>query len=204
SEPKQRILGLSVRRFWIILIVLVVVVAGAIGGGVGGGLAARNASSSAPTRVTNTDTPTATTPSVVGGVSPAPTDGGCPGINNTVYTPLDASGKTIQIQSGGAIQWFRRYCDTNWPAGPGVRDIMKLYMPSLEDCITACAMYNAQLCERHRGGGIASGIYRAVSMVKATGEYCYLKNNTGKMDTLGKPELYSSAVLCMSDEYLIW
>lgn len=43
---KQRILGLSVRAFWIIIIILVVVVAGAIGGGVGGGLAAQSKASS--------------------------------------------------------------------------------------------------------------------------------------------------------------
>jgi hypothetical protein len=42
SEPKQKILGLSVRAFWTIVILLVVILAAAIGGGVGGGLAARN------------------------------------------------------------------------------------------------------------------------------------------------------------------
>jgi hypothetical protein len=46
TEPKRRILGLSVRAFWIIVIVLVVIVAGAIGGGVGGGLAAQSRANS--------------------------------------------------------------------------------------------------------------------------------------------------------------
>ncbi len=41
-EPKQRILGLSVRTFWIVVVLLVVIVAGAIGGGVGGGMAAKS------------------------------------------------------------------------------------------------------------------------------------------------------------------
>jgi hypothetical protein len=41
-EPKQKILGLSVRAFWTIVVLLVVVLAAGIGGGVGGGLAARN------------------------------------------------------------------------------------------------------------------------------------------------------------------
>ena len=41
-EPKQRILGLSVRAFWIVVVLLVLIVAGAIGGGVGGGMAAQN------------------------------------------------------------------------------------------------------------------------------------------------------------------
>ena len=44
SQPDktQRILGLSVRTFWIVLIILIVILAGGIGGGVGGGLAARS------------------------------------------------------------------------------------------------------------------------------------------------------------------
>jgi hypothetical protein len=41
NEPKPRILGLSARVFWIVIIGLVLVVAGAIAGGVGGGLAAQ-------------------------------------------------------------------------------------------------------------------------------------------------------------------
>ncbi len=41
-EPPQRILGLSVKAFWILVVLLVVIVAGGIGGGVGGGLAARS------------------------------------------------------------------------------------------------------------------------------------------------------------------
>jgi hypothetical protein len=42
AEPRERILGLSVKRFWIILIVLVVIIAGAIGAGVGVGLTTRS------------------------------------------------------------------------------------------------------------------------------------------------------------------
>jgi hypothetical protein len=45
-DPKQRILGLSVRRFWAIVIILVVVLAAGIGGGVGAGLAAQKQTSS--------------------------------------------------------------------------------------------------------------------------------------------------------------
>ena len=43
SQPSksQRILGLPVKTFWIILVVLVVILAGGIGGGIGAGLAAR-------------------------------------------------------------------------------------------------------------------------------------------------------------------
>lgn len=130
-----------------------------------------------PTTTTKTDTPTSTT-ARAGGVSPAPTDEGCPNINGTAYTPVDASGKAIPLSgaAGGAAQSFLRYCDTNWPSGPDygnprIHDIMKLYLPSLEACITACAAYNFNY-EANRAKGIGSqegGLCRAVSIVK-TGE----------------------------------
>jgi len=44
AKPRQRILGLSVKTFWILIVLLVVIVAGGVGGGVGGGLAARGSS----------------------------------------------------------------------------------------------------------------------------------------------------------------
>ena len=44
AEPRERILGLSVKTFWILIVLLVVIVAGGVGGGVGGGLAARGSS----------------------------------------------------------------------------------------------------------------------------------------------------------------
>lgn len=46
SQPERRVLGLSARTFWIIVIILVVILAGAIGGGVGGGLAGRSGADS--------------------------------------------------------------------------------------------------------------------------------------------------------------
>ncbi|KAK4147862.1 uncharacterized protein C8A04DRAFT_24421 [Dichotomopilus funicola] len=241
--PKQRILGLSVRTFWIILIILVVVVAGAIGGGVGGGLAAQSkASSSSPTTAsdqagdsstgssgssgspassesstattppsdspsttstpTASDTPSTTTQATPGQVSPAPSDGGCPGVNGTAFTPLDAHGKPMPIAANGPGQTFRRLCRTNWPSGhqyhnPGIYDIIKLYLPSLDDCITACAAYNVNfLSNKAAGNGIsAGGLCTAVTIIKKEGEYCYLKNGTGNMDTFGQPNLYTSAIL---------
>lgn len=131
-------------------------------------------STSVSTTTSKTETPTSTAPSVAGAVSPAPTDEGCPNINGTAYTPVDASGKAIQLDAGGAAQSFLRYCDTNWPAGsdygnPGIHDIMKMYLPSLEDCITACASYNQNYrANLDRGiGDSGSGLCRAVSIVKA-------------------------------------
>jgi hypothetical protein len=189
--------------------------------------------------LSTTATTTTTTSPAAGATSPAPTDEGCPNINGTAYTPIGPNGKALPLQSGGPAQQFLRLCSTNWPAGPaygnpGVHDIMKMYLPSLEACITACAEYNVNL-ERNLGQGIGvvageSGLCRAVSVVKtresfpfpgyilsfpggsrlqvewlsgstdgvAAGEYCYLKNNTGKVDTFGSPSTFSSAVLYMA------
>ncbi|KAK4129232.1 hypothetical protein N657DRAFT_639815 [Parathielavia appendiculata] len=207
DEPYQKILGLPVRAFWTIVILLVVVLAGAIGGGVGGGLAARSsASPSTPTQTplssarasdsppsssttitpltintasTSTTTITGTATSLLGATSPAPTDEGCPSINGTSYTPTGATGQALPLDSfglDGQAQQFLRLCDTNWPAGasygnPGVHDIMKVYLPSLEACIAACAEWNANY-ERNRAEGIGvmkgeEGLCRAVSVVKA-------------------------------------
>jgi hypothetical protein len=55
---------------------------------------------------------------------------------------------------------------------------MKMYLPSLEACITACAEYNVNL-ERNLGQGIGvvageSGLCRAVSVVKARESFPFL------------------------------
>jgi len=91
---------------------------------------------------------------------------------------VDASGKAIP-GGGAAAQSFVRLCETNWPSGPdygnpGIHDILKLYLPSLEACITACASYNFNY-EANRAKGIGSqegGLCRAVSIVKS-GEYFF-------------------------------
>ncbi|GAB1310168.1 Putative membrane protein insertase [Madurella fahalii] len=223
---QRRILGLSVRAFWTIVVILVVVIAGAIGGGVGGGLAAArggadssismgagtqsSASSTAsttPTISTSTDTGSTTssttstsTRPAAAAVSPAPRDDGCPSINGTAYTPVDAGGNAMPLRTGGAAQSFMRLCNTNYPSGrgfgnPDIHDILKMYLPSLEDCITACAAYNWQYQRNVEIGVPGGGLCRSVAIIKTTGEYCYLKNGTGTNNTFGRPELYSSAVL---------
>jgi hypothetical protein len=90
---------------------------------------------------------------------------------------VGATGRSLPLKSGEPAQQFLRLCDTNWPAGskygnPGVHDIIKLYLPSLEACIAACAEYNANR-ERNLGEGMGAvvggemGLCRAVSVVKS-------------------------------------
>lgn len=118
---------------------------------------------------TSSESSTKTTSSASRATSAAPTDGGCPDINGSAFTPRDAAGNTIPLSAGEPAQSFLRYCSTNWPAGakfgnPDVRDLMKVYQPSLEDCIAACASYNVNY--KANAGGDPTGLCRAVTVVK--------------------------------------
>ncbi|KAL2270965.1 hypothetical protein VTJ83DRAFT_336 [Remersonia thermophila] len=242
GPEERRVLGLTVRRFWIAVFLLVLILAAGIAGGVAGGMAAQGKSgpsvsaaasdaaagddppsesqpatvqtsgstlSPSPTIDTNSaaadpsPSPSRTASSVRGGASPAPTDDGCPDIDESTYQPRDAFGKAAPLKAlGGRAQRFVVRCDTNWPSGakfgnPGIQDIMKLYLPSLEACMDACAVYNqkyeANLAEGF--GETAAGLCRAVTVVKRSGEYCYLKNGTGTINTYGRPDEFASAEL---------
>ena len=103
-------------------------------------------------------------------IAAAPTDGGCPGINNIAYTPVDAGGSVLSLKSGKA-QSFQQLCSTNYPSGatygnPGIHDIMRLWLPSLEACITACAEYNAAYQWNEGAGVAAGGLCRSVAVIK--------------------------------------
>ncbi|EGO57181.1 hypothetical protein NEUTE1DRAFT_45455 [Neurospora tetrasperma FGSC 2508] len=182
-------------------------------------------SESASPLLTTTTSPTTTTGTQLTafGPSPAPSDN-CPSVNNTQYTPLDASGNsmTVAINPGGLtkVQSFVRICNRNYPAGaphgnPDTLDIMKLYLPTLEACIDACATYNIVYQENRpqRPGGAQDGtdmgLCRSVAIgntqltrsryrpIPTEGDYCYLKNATGKDNTFGNPDRYSVGVLLL-------
>ncbi|KAF6818139.1 hypothetical protein CSOJ01_02020 [Colletotrichum sojae] len=225
---KRRILGLTVPVFWGLITALVIILAAGVAGGVAGGLSAQqskqksnDASSPASASDTATAAPTTATESptspvsagtttssmatarvtaLAGGVLPAPTDGGCPSINMTTYTPTDASGKPIGIDSGQA-QSFRQLCEVNYPSGaswgnPDLYDILKIYVSTFEECMTLCASHNQAYALNLAAGRVASGGYcRSVAMIKQAGEYCYLKNGTGKVDTQGHAKDFISAVV---------
>lgn len=75
------------------------------------------------------------------------------------------------------VQTFVRICNRNYPGGsqygnPDTLDIMKLYLPTLEACIDACANYNVvfQANRPQRPGGADDttdqGLCRSVAIVK--------------------------------------
>jgi hypothetical protein len=50
---------------------------------------------------------------------------------------------------------------------PGIHDIVKLHVPTLEDCITAYAMYNARYqYKMDKGVEMAGGVCTTVTIVK--------------------------------------
>lgn len=113
---------------------------------------------------------TTTTTATVNSNPAAPTDGGCPGISGSEIEAVDSSGAPILLGNNGPAQQFKRFCNTNYPAGaangnPGVVDLAKMYQPSLETCIAACASYNNQMLVKANGGG-SNGLCTAVSIVK--------------------------------------
>ncbi|KAK4446258.1 hypothetical protein QBC34DRAFT_383409 [Podospora aff. communis PSN243] len=181
-EPQNiKILGLSVRTFWSLIAIFVVLLAGGIGGGLGALAAQRSREASSSSSSTPT-TPTPTEP-LPAGASPAPKDN-CPSIHGTAYVPKGADGLGIPIDLYAPEQAFTRLCATDFATGPqggnpGIHDIVKLYMPTLEDCIAACAMYNARYQYKvDKGVEVAGGMCMSVTIVKKAGGYCYLKNGT--------------------------
>ncbi|KAH8586499.1 hypothetical protein B0O99DRAFT_695444 [Bisporella sp. PMI_857] len=202
----RKILGLSVGVFWAIVVVCALAIGGGVGGGVGAGLVAKSCDDavkvegaltitktvmSTPTTKTGSSTATRTGTDIAT-VSPAPysscTDSFA-SVNGTTFTPLATDGNPFALTDGG-VQTFRIYCNTNWPGGafygnPGVHDIIKLWIPTLKQCAAACAAYNvAYVRKRADGIAVAGGLCRAVAVVLAEGDGCYLKNGTGTNNTM--------------------
>ncbi|KAI0592705.1 hypothetical protein F4775DRAFT_102970 [Biscogniauxia sp. FL1348] len=214
ADSRRRILGLTVPVFWALVIAAVIILAAGIGGGIGGGLVAQQQKSNSNSSLGDSN-PTPTTPS--GGGAPSssssssssssaatsatvalPSDGGCPQIEGQTYTPYAVNGQPIPLEDGQGGQTFRQQCYTNWvsSAASGTHDILRIYMPTLENCIMTCAEYNAAYRAGLAGGaGVGGGYCVAVSIVKQSAGFCYLKNGTATNDTTGTPEAYSSAVL---------
>ncbi|KAK4181326.1 hypothetical protein QBC36DRAFT_306513 [Triangularia setosa] len=220
STKQPRVLGLSPMTFWVVMIVLVVMLAGGIGGGLAGGLAASNRSSTSEVTVATTSRPgptgsdtmsnaaeataTATTtdpsssttvPSNLR-VGTLATDGGCPGINGTIYTPREGDGKPYANAN------FLKLCSTDFSdvvLSYRLHDILRVRVETLDQCIQICAEYNLSYHVAIAEGVPPPGnsVCRAVSLKKKPGDYCFLKNDTGPNTATGEPDpsVYTSAVL---------
>ncbi|OTA76796.1 hypothetical protein M434DRAFT_38791 [Hypoxylon sp. CO27-5] len=214
ETEKRRILGLTVPVFWTLLVILVVILAAAIGGGIGGGLKAQqsqklsNSASSDTANEPQTSSSSGNSPSrtstqagataTVATSGPLPSDSGCPLINGQTYTPYAVDGKPIPLQQGLEGQQFRQQCYTNYVSSPTTQthDILRIFMPTLENCMMACAEYNsAYHANLANNTGVGGGYCVAVTIVKVDAGFCYLKNGTTTNDTMGQPDIYSSAVL---------
>ncbi|OTA99469.1 hypothetical protein M426DRAFT_256372 [Hypoxylon sp. CI-4A] len=212
KAEKGRILGLTVPLFWTLLVILVIILAGAIGGGIGGGLNAQqkdnvNAAAAASSSTTNA---LQTSPSASPSPSPSPTaplsgplpsDSGCPLIDGKTYTPYAVDGNSIPLQQGSVPQEFRQQCYTNYVASSAAQthNILRIFMPTLENCMMTCAEYNsAYRSNLENGVDVGGGYCVAVTIEKINAGFCYLKNGTAVNDTSSQPDRYSSAVLMTS------
>ncbi|KAI1438861.1 hypothetical protein GGR50DRAFT_702829 [Xylaria sp. CBS 124048] len=215
GQPQRKqtktMMGLSVPVFWCLVVVLIILLGAGIGGGVGAGLSAQQKSTSkevVPSGMGGTVIPISSLLTAVPSAPSAPpapssspdsalpTDGGCPAIDNLGYSAYSADGKPIPAADGQQPQEFREQCFTNWANTGAQHDIMTTYTPTLEECIVVCAEYNRgyeQSLSQHVDVG--GGPCVAVTLHKVHAGFCYLKNGTGTNDTLGTPEMYSSAVL---------
>ena len=155
------ICGLRKRTFWILVIVAVVIVAAAVGGGVGGALASKSSndtkisgagageaqSSGVPQSSSTTPTPTTqssisiTTTSIVGPSSTIFRD--CPSSNNSLY----------DVNFGDTKMTFRKACDISFLNANGIDNVVGKPLPSLNDCINACAQFNVNNKTQIEQGG---------------------------------------------------
>lgn len=86
-----------------------------------------------------TSSPTATATGAVINVN-------CPAKNGTSYTAIDSQGNGIKVKDATRPQSFVRLCNTNYPGGEDngeIQDLQRITEPNMEDCIAACAQYNA-------------------------------------------------------------
>ncbi|KAI2637760.1 hypothetical protein GGS26DRAFT_603456 [Hypomontagnella submonticulosa] len=207
TAEKRRILGLTVPIFWALVVFVVIILAGGIGGGIGGGLTKlNNTVASDTTNVSQATTTTSSSSSLAGtptssgqtgGSSTVPLSGPTPSDSGT-YTPYAVDGKPIPLQEGLEGQQFKQQCYTNYIASghSQTHDILRIFMPTLENCMMACAEYNAAYhANLQDGTGVGGGYCVSVTIAKINAGFCYLKNGTTTNDTQGRPDLYSSAVL---------
>ncbi|KAK1636271.1 hypothetical protein BDP81DRAFT_35927 [Colletotrichum phormii] len=193
---RRRVLGLTVPVFWGLVIALVMILTGGIAGGVAGGLAVQKADGSAVS-VDPSSTASATsstTRSIPTGLRSAPTDGGCPSGKLPDFTPTDGAGNEIQIGSDLRAQTFRQKTGA---VNPDLYDILQVYVSTFEECMTLCAAHNKKYEANLASGYVKEGgVYcRSVVMLKTLGGSCYLKNNTGKVDTQDRAGEFVSGVL---------
>ncbi|KAK8863334.1 hypothetical protein PGQ11_009569 [Apiospora arundinis] len=122
-----------------------------------------------------------------------PTDGGCPSINGSRYTPPDgavageSAARGIILQGQTSAQSFVRLCNTNFSgfrkANPGMVDLLEFFAETFDACMTACAEYNRQYQEHEQANTSPEGWCKAVSLSRIPGGKCYLKSKDANSPT---------------------
>ena len=170
SHRSKRLFGLRARTFWICLITFGLLVI-AIASGASVGASRRSANSAAPTTISTTNLPTATSPPISSvnvtatTTTSAPiasaTSGGCK--NGTFYFTTNRTP-------------FQEYCDTDFSVGPPdstAADWNSLgNVATFEGCMDLCAFDRSQGIKKDVDGQCLSITWNPNRQV------CYLKNNT--------------------------
>jgi hypothetical protein len=203
QPPKEKILGLSKKVFWIVLVLVLLVVLGVgLGSGLAVGLKHGN-KSSATTQTLPLPTPVATTtrPSDAGQTNSRDpsTQASNPSVSASSTSTLSApvtSGttgvaanscnftlpKTYYAPSGTG---FTQYCFTDWPndspAADGrgnITDLSRAIVYTFEDCMQECLDYNERLAEgRTRCTAVTyNANLTSIVAVGRQGGNCFLKD----------------------------
>ncbi|KAK4225454.1 hypothetical protein QBC38DRAFT_264765 [Podospora fimiseda] len=224
SSTPKKLLGLKPKIFWILIIILVIILAAGIGGGIAAGLSSSSSSSSSstpsssgekqtpssdstsppplssPGNPTPSETSSSTSPTRTPNTILPPSTDTCPSSNQSIISPLNASGTPWTIsRENSTPQKFQIHCDRDMSADirKGTIDIMRLSVRTLEECIAACAGYNFQYGNNavYGAGRSSAGLCKAVTLVKKSGDYCFLKNGSRFDVVQSQPWLFSSAIL---------
>lgn len=148
------ICGLRKRTFWIVVVVAIVIIAAAVGGGVGGALGSNKSSNKASSDNTATNTVTLQSQSDVQSsstTSPTPTSSSPPITTTTIVGPTatilrdcpSSNNSVYSVSTGSTSQQFRKVCNLSFVNINGIASVVNGVVKTLDDCINACALYNA-------------------------------------------------------------
>ncbi|RSL73034.1 hypothetical protein CEP53_000878 [Fusarium sp. AF-6] len=148
ATPPKRICGLSPKRFWIIVVVVILITGAVIGGAVGGTQTNKSksnddtpnspASTNAEQATTEqaTTEPTKTSTSTTASLSTRTLIGP----SQTLYRDCPSSNDTIYSALGSSNYLFRKRCNVGFAGSPD--NVVNIPATSLDDCIDKCATYN--------------------------------------------------------------
>lgn len=203
AKPKRRILRLSLKAFWAIVVLIVVILGVGIGVGLGVGLRgssstpeSSSADNSSPPAETTSDATSSTTSTTSTTTSSAPVTSGTVGV-----AANSCNFKTPKSYHASDGTVFLQHCFTDWPVGEetadgkgNVTDLSAVSAYTFEGCMEACLKYNEDNADDTQCQGITYNANLTSSIVvgKHDGN-CFLKDKPG-VDLPGPAEAACAAI----------